>query len=248
MKFYLVISLFIIVNACDSNSYELNTKPQQILKCVVKQKEVHRSNVISPLEKYYTSKGLVDINLLDTSINVILAYSTSQNFLNKPLYNGLKKCYLPCEVAIKLCNAHYYLKQHNTLYNIVVFDATRPLSIQKQMWDEFEMPFKEKINYLAYPSSISLHNYGAAVDVGIIDNDSMLLDMGTVFDSFEKLSQPKFENQFYKQGLLTKEALNNRLLLRSIMLKAGFTSITSEWWHFNATNKTTAALKYELIN
>ena len=71
--------------------------------------------------------------------------------------------------------------------------------------------------------------------------------MGTAFDFFGELSEPKREKEFVENGKLSQEALNNRLLLRTVMMKAGFTTITSEWWHFNATNKVTAAARYELI-
>jgi D-alanyl-D-alanine dipeptidase len=217
---------------------------------------IHKTNNAIPpvfvndscsLEKQFVSKGLININALDTSIRVSLHYSTSHNFLRKPIYNGLQDCYLPCEVAIKLSNAQYFLKQQFPFYNIIVFDATRPLSAQTQMWNDFEMPAKDKINYLAHPNDISLHNYGAAVDVGIISNDAILLNMGTDFDSFEELSKPSKETQFYSEGKLSKNALANRLLLRQVMYKAGFTGITSEWWHFNATTKLNAASKYILI-
>lgn len=201
----------------------------------------------SQLERYLISKNLVNIHLLDTNIRVTLHYATSRNFLKKPMYQGLQNCYLPCEVAIKLANAQYYLKHQFPLYNIIVFDAVRPLHIQQQMWDELEMPVEQKINYLADPGSVSLHNYGAAVDVGIIGIDNVLLDMGTPFDYFGELSQPKMELQFYKEGKLSKQALSNRLLLRQVMLKAGFATITTEWWHFNSTTKIIAAKKYELI-
>lgn len=199
------------------------------------------------LEKLFVSKGLININSIDTSIRVSLHYSTSHNFLKKPLYIGLQDCYLPCEVAIKLSNAHYFLKQQFPYYNIIVFDATRPLSAQTKMWNDFEMPAKDKINYLAHPNDISLHNYGAAVDVGIISDDDILLNMGTEFDTFEELSKPNKEIQFYWEGKLTKNALANRLLLRQVMYRAGFSGITSEWWHFNATTKVIAASKYTLI-
>lgn len=201
----------------------------------------------SQLEHYLITKGLVNIHSLDTGIRVSLLYATSQNFLKKPVYQGLENCYLPCEVAIKLCNAQMYLKEQFPLYNIIVFDAVRPLYIQQQMWNELEMPIEQKINYLADPGSVSLHNYGAAVDVGIIGIDNVLLDMGTPFDYFGELSQPKMEQQFYKEGKLSKQALANRLLLRQVMLKAGFTMIGTEWWHFNSTTKIMAAQKYELI-
>src|SRR6476620_6719819 len=65
----------------------------------------------SQLELYLISKDLINIHSLDTSIRVALHYATSQNFLKKPVYKGLESCYLPCEVAIKLCNAQVYLKQ-----------------------------------------------------------------------------------------------------------------------------------------
>lgn len=234
---------------CDSPVY--NGSKNQITKhksTLVLQKAPQTVQDSCELEKLFVSKNLVNINSLDSNIRVVLHYSTSQNFLNKPIYKGLSNCYLPCEVAIKLCNAEYFLNSQFPNYHIIVFDAVRPLHIQKQMWDELDMPVEEKINYLAHPNDLSLHNYGAAVDVGIIGNNDVLLDMGTPFDFFGELSEPKREKEFLNKGQLSKEALTNRLLLRSVMTKSGFTTITSEWWHFNATNKTTAAAKFELID
>lgn len=201
----------------------------------------------SELERYLLDKGLVDVQSLNPNIRVSLLYSTDQNFLHKPMYKGLSKCYLPCEVAIKLCNAEYYLNQTDPQYHIIVFDAVRPLHIQKQMWDELDMPPAKKINYLANPADVSLHNYGAAVDVGIISETDSLLDMGTAFDSFLELSQPKFEQRFLKEGKLSQQAYQNRLILRNAMVRARFSMMHTEWWHFNATNKVTAAARYELI-
>ncbi len=224
----------------DSEKLELNPS---LLK-----KENHFNNDTCELEKLFIKKGLVNVHLLDSNIRVVLHYSTSHNFLNKPIYQGLTECYLQCDVAIKLCNAQFYLNNQFPNYHIIVFDAVRPLHIQKQMWNELKMPAAEKINYLAHPNDLSLHNYGAAIDVGIIGDNDVLLNMGTPFDFFGELSEPKREKEFVKNGKLSQEALANRLLLRTIMIKAGFSPITSEWWHFNATNKITAASKYELID
>jgi D-alanyl-D-alanine dipeptidase len=224
------------------NSFAVTKEP--ILQLTKAKTKTHDT---SALERLLIAKHLVDINSLDSNIRVALHYSTSHNFLNKDLYHGLQNCYLPCEVAIKLSNAQHFLNAQFPNYHLIVFDAVRPLHIQKQMWDELDMPAKDKINYLAHPSDISLHNYGAAVDVGIIGDNDVLLNMGTPFDFFGELSEPKREKEFIENGKLSQEALNNRLLLRNVMMKAGFTTITSEWWHFNATNKVTAAAKYELI-
>ena len=201
----------------------------------------------SDFEKYFISKNLVELSSFDTTIKVSLIYATNQNFLKKSLYVGITKCYLPKEVILKLIDAQKFLKQDFPDYSLIVFDAVRPLSIQKKMWDELDIPNSIKINYLAHPNDISLHNYGAAVDVSIIGENQVLLNMGTEFDYFGELSQPKFEKKLFLQGQLKKEFLANRLLLRSVMIKAGFSPITSEWWHFNYTNKITAASKFSLI-
>lgn len=242
--FALLISISFI--SCSSpknnNNNKLNTKP-----FILQKKESVNTQDTSSLEQLLIQKKLVNISSLDSNIRVVLHYSTSQNFLNKPLYKGLTNCYLPCDVAIKLCNAQYFLNSQFPDYNIIVFDAVRPLHIQKQMWDEFKMPDKQKINYLAHPKDISLHNYGAAIDVGIIGNNDLLLDMGTPFDFFGELSEPKKEQQFLLEGKLSKQAYTNRLLLRKVMTNAGFTTIATEWWHFNSTSKIIAASKYELI-
>ncbi len=243
---YVFAAFSLLIWSCTTN-----TKPNSfaVIKESVLQltKTTTKTHDTSALELLLIAKHLVNINSLDSNIRVVLHYSTSHNFLNKDLYHGLQNCYLPCEVAIKLSNAQQFLNSQYPNYHLIVFDAVRPLHIQKQMWDELDMPAKDKINYLAHPSDISLHNYGAAVDVGIIGDNDVLLNMGTAFDFFGELSEPKREKEFVKNGKLSQEALNNRLLLRTVMMKAGFTTITSEWWHFNATNKVTAAARYELI-
>ncbi|MBC7693973.1 MAG: M15 family metallopeptidase [Burkholderiales bacterium] len=240
------LAILICFNGCTSSNEHIavkvkNTKPLTL------HKETPTQHDTSSLERLFLEKGLLNINSLDSTIRVVLHYATTQNFLNKPLYNGLNDCYLPCEVGIKLSNAQYFLHEQFPNYHLIVFDAVRPLHIQKQMWDELDMPSKEKINYLAHPDDISLHNYGAAVDVGIIGSNDVLLEMGTPFDFFGELSEPKKEQEFLLNGKLTKEALTNRLLLRSVMVKAGFMTITTEWWHFNSSTKIIAAEKYELI-
>lgn len=246
MKLFGFTLIFLVLFSCtEESNNNYNKTPQEIKKQELTIKKV---SCITPLEKYFINNNLIDVNTLDSSIRVALIYSGSSNFLNKPIYpNNFNKCYLPCDVAIKLCNAQYLLKLMFPDYSLIVFDAVRPLHIQKQMWEELQLPSETKINYLAHPNDLSLHNYGAAVDVGIIGDNNLLLDMGTKFDYFGELSEPKLELKHYKEKKLSKAALANRLLLRKVMTESGFTPITSEWWHFNATNKITAAVKYKLI-
>ncbi len=160
---------------------------------------------VSYLDSLFLSYDLVDVQSLDSTIKVDLKYADTANFLKLNIYNGLQRAYFPCEVAIRVSNAQFYLKQINPEYSLIIFDASRPLHIQQMMWDSLDMPPDIKYAYLSPPYAISLHNYGCALDVSIIDTKTnRLLDMGSEFDHFGKLSQPVYEWQYLKTGELTK--------------------------------------------
>ncbi|MDI9338969.1 MAG: M15 family metallopeptidase [Sediminibacterium sp.] len=202
----------------------------------------------SDLERRFVAIGLVNVKVLDTSICVELKYGTNDNFMERDMYGGLRNAYLPCDVAIKLSNAQYYLKQINPSYRLLLFDAARPLSVQCLIWDSVKLRTYEKYLYISPPDQVSLHNYGAAVDVSVYDTEKgMVLDMGTPFDFFGKLAQPRYELFYLEKGDLTPEQIRNRRILRQCMCRSGFFPITTEWWHFNATNKWLAARRYVLI-
>jgi D-alanyl-D-alanine dipeptidase len=202
----------------------------------------------SALEKLFIENGLVDIHTLDTTILVRLAYSDTANFVHKDMYASLKRAYFTCETAKRICNAQFYLKEAYSNLSLIVFDGARPMRIQQYMWDSLKMEPNRKFKYLAPPFSISLHNYGCAVDVGIVDlKNGELLDMGTDFDAFDKLSEPIYEAVFLKNKLLSEEAYKNRVLLRKTMMSAGLNPINSEWWHFNSCSKEFAAQNCVLI-
>lgn len=202
----------------------------------------------SYLEYLFALYPLTDIQQLDTSIRVRLSYSGTSNFLKTDLYDGLLHAYLPCEVAVHLCNAQHYLKQIRPDLSLLVLDAARPLHIQQRMWDSLKMDADKKFNYLSPPYETSLHNYGCAVDVTLLDiSQNMLMDMGSEFDAFTPVSQPALEYKFLKDGSLSRTAYDNRWLLRYVMKRAGFSPIASEWWHFGYCSKEQAALKFQLI-
>ena len=118
-----------------------------------------------------------------------------------------------------------YLTGKNPTLHFVIWDASRPISNQQVMWDALDMPAKEKGRFVSNPKNHSLHNYGCAVDVTLADQNGKLLDMGTDFDYFDTLAQPKFEMFCLQKQLLSQLQFSNRMLLRKTMLKAGFTTI-----------------------
>jgi len=243
------LTLFII--GC-SPEKPVQTKVSNTLSVVKAKDSIIEKSIVkadtSRLEKYLFSNGLVNINDLDSTFKVNLIYNDTCNFLHTKIYDSLSKALLPCDVAIKLCNAQFYLKQINPELSLLIFDATRPHSIQKLIWDSLKMEPNLKYNYVATPWDISLHNYGAAIDLSIIDlKSNQQLDMGTTVDFFGKLAEPIYEKQFLKTKQLSDTAYHNRLLLRKVMQMARFYPITSEWWHFNSCNKDFAAQNYALI-
>lgn len=199
------------------------------------------------LDAYLRENGLVDIQSINPKIKVQLAYSTTKNFMKMDMYGALQKCYLPKEVAIALSNAQNQLNKISDYYQLVVFDGTRPLHIQQLMWDSLKLPIEQKTKYLAYPGNISLHNYGAAVDIGLITKDGVIVNMGTTFDFFGPEAHITNEALLVKDGKITKEQWMNRKLLRKVMLLAGFKTMSTEWWHFNYCTKEEAAQKFLLI-
>ncbi len=130
-------------------------------------------------------------------------------------------------------------------YRITVFDCLRPLHVQQKMWDHVKDTPKKK--YVASPDKGSMHNYGAAVDVSIVDTNGYLLDMGSEFDHFGERSHPSMEKTLLKQGKLSPAQVKNRQLLRWVMRHAGFHWIRKERWHFNAGSKEDIRRHYTVV-
>jgi zinc D-Ala-D-Ala dipeptidase len=206
---------------------------------------LHRQPV--SIERSFLRDSLVDVSGLDSTIRVKLMYATENNFTKVNLYGNFNKCYLPGAIAKKLVIAQKALREKYPGYSLLIWDATRPHHIQKMMWDTLNLPFKVKINYLAHPDSVSLHNYGAAVDLTVVDDKGVELDMGTEFDFFGEAAQPRLEQKMLAEGKISQQQINNRNMLREAMRKGSFWPIPTEWWHFNAANKKWADENMKLI-
>lgn len=79
---------------------------------------------------------------------------------------------------------------------------------------------------LGYVARQSGHSRGSTVDITLFDMSlGRDADMGGTFDFFGGLSHSDYQG-------ITDEQYANRMLLRDIMVSAGFVPITTEWWHF----------------
>ena len=85
---------------------------------------------------------------------------------------------------------------------------------------------KDSLFPLGYIAEKSGHSRGSTVDLTLFDmRTGKDLDMGGVFDFFGPISRPDCQD-------ITPDQHENRMLLRRIMLNAGFRPLESEWWHF----------------
>jgi len=243
-----IINLLLITTLPHNPKNPCLIKSNKNIYSLTKDSTAHKSSTnINEIEKVFINYGLVNIKIYDTTIVINLKYSGKDNFAGIDFYGNFNECYLEKNTAVKLANAQKNLKLINSNYSLIVYDATRPVNIQKMMWDSSHLSKNDKQKYLSAPEQTSLHNYGVAIDLSIVDEKGNELDMGSKFDCFNEISSPSFENEMLKKGKLNINQINNRDLLRKVMKKAGFTGISNEWWHFNSTNKIYAKNNYKLI-
>jgi len=112
-----------------------------------------------------------------------------------------------------------------------VLDAVRPHRVQIQLWDH--LAGTDLRQYVADPARGSIHSFGMALDVTVIDAQGRELDMGSGYDEMTEMSHPKLEAEHLVKGKLSPAQVRNRDLLRSALFRGGFQGIDNEWWHFD---------------
>jgi len=178
-------------------------------------------------------------------IRVDLRYATSNNFVGRDLYSPYDCAWLHVEAAAALERVVAWLASRRPDLTPLVLDALRPQRVQQQLWDALEGT--ELRLYLANPVRGSIHSYGMALDLTLVDADGVELDMGTGFDDMTELSHPALEEGFVLAGQLSEQQLANRRLLREAMLQAGFLGINTEWWHFDCGDRELVRATYRRV-
>lgn len=158
--------------------------------------------------------------------------------------NKIDGCYLIKDVYYKLLEACEYLPEG---YSFKIWDAYRPFSLQEELYNEYsktiesifdldDYSFEEKqefINhFVAYPDKKNppAHTTGSAIDITLIKNGKDV-DMGCSFDEF---SVNTYTNYYEDKD---SSIHNNRMILYNCMVKAGFTNIETEFWHYDYGNR-----------
>jgi D-alanyl-D-alanine dipeptidase len=179
-----------------------------------------------------SNKLMVDLKTAVPGIILDIRYAGNKNFMRRPMYTGrVTTTYLRLPVARALNDVQKELAEKGL--GLKVFDAYRPYSVTEKFW---ELVMDEK--YVADPKKGSGHNRGTAVDVTLINLQTRAeVEMPTGFDNFTDTAHQNFLGlPFY--------ILENRKMLKDIMVKHGFVPLDTEWWHFTwADDK-----KFELLD
>lgn len=251
LKYRILLIAFLILffSSCTSASRKEKKDPRK--------EQIETSPLTTLEEKKHTpaksrmatqldSLGFFNITDIDSTIQTALMYAQPDNFTKQVLYDDLKEAYLHPEAAIALKEAHEILKRLHPSYRFIIYDAARPMSVQKKMWNIVKGT--PQYMYVSNPAhGGGLHNYGLAVDLSILDSLGTPLSMGTKVDHFGIEAHITGEGELVRQGKMSKEEQQNRVLLRQVMKEAGFRALPSEWWHFNLYSREVARRKYPLI-
>lgn len=201
-----------------------------------------------PAELSMQKQGLQEVTEQVPGVLIELKYATTDNFMKKNVYGCLTRAYLQKETIVKLKKAQENLEKAHPGYHLLIYDAARPLSKQRELWNTLtEYPPEKRRTYVADPKEHSIHNYGSAIDLTVADEKGKPLEMGTTYDFFGEMAYPNQEAKLLKAGKLSQKAIDNRLILRKAMTQAGFTAIEYEWWHFNAFSRKTAKQMFNVI-
>lgn len=142
----------------------------------------------------------------------------------------------------KLIQVAKNLKKINNDYKILVAYGFRDMRKQEKYFNEIVAEVKEKFQdkmemyeyvheKIAVPL-VSGHPTGGAVDTAIYDNkENKILNFGSEILDYST-TQCYYENEN-----ISKEAKENRELLRKSMMEEGFAPYDGEWWHFSYGDK-----------
>ena len=241
--FVVVILSMTALSSCHSPNQKEAESASQALETAVEEPV----DPYTDFEKQLIEFGLQDIAEVDSTIGVKMVYATPDNFLGHVLYHDLNHAFMVPAMAQKLAKAQQRLKALRPDLSLLIYDAARPLSIQREMWESVKGT--PNISFVANPAKgRGMHNYGAAVDITLMDSTGKPLPMGSAHDYFGPEARIDHEAELLESGLITEEELANRRLLRRVMTESGFITCVSEWWHFNHIPSIRAKQELKIID
>jgi D-alanyl-D-alanine dipeptidase len=174
-----------------------------------------------PLRGSRKDEPMVDLAKVYPRIAIGLRYATAKNVTGHPIYPANARCFVRKSVADRLERARLYLRDHGA--NLKIWDAYRPGWAQDILWAAIQ-----NRAYIGDPQrGGSLHTWGVAVDVTLVDQYGREFKMPTDFDTFTAEAKTLYDGN-------DPVVRRNVRLLQAAMKHAGFLMLYDEWWHFVA--------------
>lgn len=185
--------------------------------------------------------GFVDVGQTIPGVVIDARYAGHENFMGRPVrgYHA-GKVFLSREAAAALAVVQRQLAASGMALKL--FDGYRPQravddfmawtqdasdTAQKQIY--YPHVAKDRLVPDGYIAAKSGHSRGSTIDLTIVrlhdGGEATELDMGSPWDFFGPVSHPS-------STAVSEEARTNRMLLRVLMIGAGFKPLEEEWWHF----------------
>ena len=190
----------------------------------------------------------IELDLRNETFVDISEYSggrilTDMKYLQAGRPGAVPTAYVRLSVAERLLKAASLLPSG---YRLKVYDAWRPYSVQKSIYDEYFYTLSKREEnadltddelhaltrkFVSFPSkekTVSyVHSSGGAIDLTLCYENGDEVDMGCGFDEFTvKASTDAYEDA-------DGPVRDNRRLLYTVMTESGFTNYCEEWWHFD---------------
>jgi len=206
--------------------------------------------------------GFVYLSDIDASIVQDIRYATVHNFVGRPIAGyEAAECVLSEKAARALARVQARLLRKNLSLIVWDGYRPARASADFARWSKdandarmkaefYPRTDKRRLFELGFLSLNSAHARGSAVDLGVVpaslrtpppfDPKAPLapcfaprgerfvdgtIDLGTGFDCFDALAATT-------HPAISAEARANRLMLRDLMVAAGFRPYRREWWHF----------------
>lgn len=160
---------------------------------------------------------LVELKAFVPDVLLDLRYARRDNAFETVFYPSAA-AWLRRSAALKVATAAGLLRRKGL--RLIVYDAYRPVSVQRRMWEMRPDP-----RFVADPYHGSLHNRGAALDCGLADAEGRPVEMPSQFDDFS--ARASHHSPFATSGQRRHAAW-----LREAMEAAGLCALSEEWWHY----------------
>ncbi len=197
----------------------------------LKSKDLFTPSPARQILKKAARLNLVSIKSKSPDIVIDLKYASADNITGRALYPPSMPCLLHRLTMERLKRAQKILRKQGL--RLKIWDAYRPPDSQWLLW----MASKSSKYVVPPTKGPSLHSYGVAVDVTLVDKKGYELLMPSAHDEFSEVASSEYTGD----NTLIRYNLN---ILQNAMKKAGFSTIKDEWWHFTNMEPQAARVIY----